>query len=79
MDLAIGAKATFVMMTLLTRDGHSKFVEACTYPLTGVECVSRLYTDLGVFSIEAGRVRLRQTFGLPPRDLEALLPFQMDH
>lgn len=51
MDLAIGAKQTFVMMELLTRQGESKLVENCTYPLTGLGCVSRLYTDLAVFDI----------------------------
>ncbi len=50
MDLAIGAKQTFVMMELLTKQGEPKLVEACTYPLTGLACVSRVYTDLGVFS-----------------------------
>jgi 3-oxoadipate CoA-transferase beta subunit len=50
MDLAIGAKQTFVMMELLTKQGASKLVETCTYPLTGLACVSRVYTDLGVFS-----------------------------
>ena len=50
MDLAIGAKQTFVMMTLLARDGSAKLVPECTYPLTGVGCVSRVYTDLAVFS-----------------------------
>ncbi|MCK9894473.1 3-oxoacid CoA-transferase subunit B [Frankia sp. AgB32] len=49
MDLAIGAKQTFVMMTLLDRQGHAKLVQACTYPLTGVGCVRRVYTDLAVF------------------------------
>ncbi|WP_260928258.1 3-oxoacid CoA-transferase subunit B [Novosphingobium sp. 9] len=51
MDLAIGAKQTFVMMDLLTRQGESKLVEACTYPLTGLGCVSRVYTDLAVFNL----------------------------
>jgi 3-oxoadipate CoA-transferase, beta subunit len=51
MDLAIGAKQTFVMMELLTRQGESKLVEACTYPLTGLGCVSRVYTDLAVFAV----------------------------
>lgn len=50
MDLAIGAKQTFVMMDLLTKQGESKLVERCTYPLTGLACVSRIYSDLGVFS-----------------------------
>lgn len=51
MDLAIGAKRTFVMMELLTKQGSSKLVEACTYPLTGLACVSRLYSDLAVFDL----------------------------
>ena len=51
MDLAIGAKQTFVMMELLTRSGESKLVESCFYPLTGIACVSRVYTDLGVLEV----------------------------
>ena len=51
MDLAIGAKRTFVMMDLLTRDGTSKLVESCTYPVTGLACVSRIYTDHAVFDV----------------------------
>ena len=46
MDLAIGAKQTWVMMDLLTKGGASKVVDRCTYPLTGIGCVKRIYTDL---------------------------------
>ena len=46
MDLAIGAKQTWVMMDLLTKKGESKVVERCTYPLTGIACVKRIYTEL---------------------------------
>ena len=46
MDLAVGAKQTWVMMDLLTKQGASKVVQQCTYPLTGVGCVKRIYTDL---------------------------------
>ena len=56
MDLAAGAKSVFVMMDIQTKDGQSKLVERCTYPLTGVGCVSRVYTDVGVFQIEPGGV-----------------------
>jgi 3-oxoadipate CoA-transferase beta subunit len=51
MDLAIGAKKTYVMMEHLTKGGESKLVPACTYPITGVACVSRVYTDLAVIDL----------------------------
>ncbi|GGX35694.1 3-oxoadipate CoA-transferase subunit B [Pigmentiphaga litoralis] len=58
MDLAIGAKDVFVMMDLLTKTGESKLVAACTYPLTGVACVSRVYSDMAVFDITSDGVRV---------------------
>jgi 3-oxoadipate CoA-transferase beta subunit len=51
MDLAVGARQTFVMMELFTRGGESKLVDRCTYPLTGLACVSRVYTDHGIFEL----------------------------
>lgn len=74
MDLAIGAKDTFVMMSLLTREGQSKIVPECTYPLTGVRCVSRVYTDLAVFLIDGSGVTVRETFGISFDALADLVP-----
>jgi 3-oxoadipate CoA-transferase beta subunit len=50
MDLAIGAKQTWVMMDLFTKTGECKLVTDCTYPLTGIGCVKRIYTDLATFA-----------------------------
>jgi 3-oxoadipate CoA-transferase beta subunit len=58
MDLAIGAKQTYVMMDLLTKTGESKLVATCSYPLTGLRCVSRVYSDLGVFDLGADGARV---------------------
>ena len=63
MDLAIGAKQVFVMMTLFAKDGAPKLVESCTYPLTGAGCVDRVYSDLATFDLVDGEVRVRETYG----------------
>jgi 3-oxoadipate CoA-transferase beta subunit len=82
MDLAIGAKQVFVLMELQTRKGESKLVAECSYPLTGLRCVSRVYTDVGVFALGAEGARVielvdgvsldevRQLTGLPLEMIE---------
>ena len=64
MDLAIGAKSVFVMMTLFAKDGSPKLVADCTYPLTGVGCVDRVYTDVATFEVGPDGVRVLETFGM---------------
>ena len=73
MDLAIGAKKTFVMMEHCTKGGESKIVPACTYPLTGVACVSRIYTDLAVIDVTPAGLKVIETFnGLGFDELQKL-------
>ena len=75
MDLAIGAKKTFVMMEYLTKGGQAKLVPECSYPLTGLGCVSRLYTDLAVIDLAGGEGTVIDLApGLTLRDLQALTP-----
>ena len=69
MDLAIGAKQTFVVMTLFAKDGTAKLVPECTYPLTGVRCVTRVFTDYGVFEIGPDDVVVTETYGISFADL----------
>jgi 3-oxoadipate CoA-transferase beta subunit len=74
MDLAVGAKQVFVMMNLFAKDGAAKLVRYCSYPLTGLRCVSRVYTEYGVFDIDPDNgVRVRETFGISVSDLAARL------
>jgi len=70
MDLAIGAKRVFVMMSLFAKDGSPKLVPSCTYPLTGVGCVDRVYTEHAVFEITPEGVVVRETFGTSYEELE---------
>ncbi|MFC5548806.1 CoA transferase subunit B [Massilia aerilata] len=73
MDLAIGAKQVFVMMEHQTRSGESKIVERCSYPLTGIGCVSRIYTDLAVLDVTTDGLRVREMApGLRFQDLQAM-------
>lgn len=74
MDLAIGAKQTWVMMDLLTKQGQSKVVRACSYPLTGLACVKRIYTDLATLEVSAQGLQLVDCVdGLSHAELEQLV------
>jgi 3-oxoadipate CoA-transferase beta subunit len=77
MDLAIGAKAVFVMMSLFTKDGTAKMVAECTYPLTGRRCVSRVYTDHAVFLIDDSGIRVRETYGISLNELRKRIPIEL--
>jgi len=70
MDLAIGAKQTWVMMDLLTKQGQSKLVSGCSYPLTGIGCVKRVYTDLATLACTANGLLVIDM--VPGLTLEAL-------
>ncbi|MGE6333354.1 3-oxoacid CoA-transferase subunit B [Stenotrophomonas sp. NPDC077659] len=73
MDLAIGAKQVFVMMDLFTKKGESKLVADCSYPLTGLRCVSRVYTDVAVFDLGAdGATVLEMVEGMDIEQLREL-------
>jgi 3-oxoadipate CoA-transferase beta subunit len=77
MDLAIGAKSVFVMMTLFAKDGSAKLVPACSYPLTGLACVSRVYTDVATFAVGPDGASVLETFGIALADLADRLEVEL--
>ena len=74
MDLAIGAKQTWVMMDLLTKKGESKVVAQCSYPITGIACVKRIYSELATLECTPNGLKLIDTVeGLTHAELEKML------
>ena len=74
MDLAIGAKQTWVMMDLLTKKGESKVVAECSYPITGIACVKRIYSELATLECTPNGLKLIDTVeGLTHAELEKML------
>lgn len=80
MDLAIGAKQVYVMMEHQTKSGESKIVERCTYPLTGIGCVNRIYTDLAVIDVTPQGLKVVECVdGLPFDELQRLTGVPLQH
>lgn len=79
MDLAVGARQVFVMMDLQTKTGDCKLVRECTYPLTGLACVSRIYSDVGVFAVgpEGAKV-IEMAEGFTLEDLRSLTGLDLE-
>lgn len=73
MDLAIGARQVFVMMSLFTKTGEPKLVHECTYPLTGVGCVCRIYSNEAVIDVGADGAQIRRTWGISAAELSQRL------
>ena len=72
MDLALGARKVFVMMDHQTKSGDSKIVAQCSYPLTAVACVDRIYTDLAVLAVTPDGLRVcEMADGLDFAELQA--------
>ena len=78
MDLAIGAKQTWVMMDLLTKQGESKIVKQCSYPLTGIGCVKRIYTDVATIEVtDQGLKLIDAVAGLDKAELEKMIGLRL--
>ncbi len=78
MDLAIGAKQTWVMMSLFTKAGESKLVKELSYPVTGLGCGSRIYTESAVFELRDSTVFVRSTHGISFEDLASRIPVALE-
>lgn len=76
MDLAVGAKKVFIIMELFDKNGQSKLLQECTYPITGLKCVSRVYTDVATFEIKEDGVHLLEICAdITFKELQKKIPF----
>ena len=72
MDLAVGAKSLWILMAHCTRDGTPRLVQQCTYPLTAMGTVDRVFTDLAVIAVAGGGFVVEELLdGLPREELTA--------
>ncbi|ENX57356.1 3-oxoadipate CoA-transferase subunit B [Acinetobacter gyllenbergii] len=73
MDLAVGAKSIYVYMEHVTKKGEAKIVDALTYPITGEQCVDRIYTDLCIIELKDQQAYVTEMVaGLSFDELQAL-------
>jgi 3-oxoadipate CoA-transferase beta subunit len=73
MDLAIGAKKVYVMMTHQTKSGHAKIVKSLTFPVTGLGCINRIYTEFATIDIaDEGLKVIDMVKGMSQEDLQAI-------
>lgn len=78
MDLAVGAKKVFIIMELFDKNGQSKLIQECTYPITGLKCVSRIYTDVATFEIKEDGVHLLEICAdITFQELQEKIPFPL--
>lgn len=71
MDIAVGARRLIVTMEHTTKEGAPKIVKTCTYPITALECVHTIITDLAVIEVQRrGLVLLEVAPGLTPADVQ---------
>jgi 3-oxoacid CoA-transferase subunit B len=71
MDIAVGSRRLIITMEHVTKNGEPKIVKTCTYPLTALQCVTTIVTDLAVIDVVANGLHLREVApGVSPDDVQ---------